>query len=237
MQENIIYLAGPEVFYPDAAEKGRGNQYLCRHNFCIGLFPLDNEVDKTLPKEEQARLIVEGNMEMIRQAEMVFANLSNFRGTEEHPYCDSGTAWECGYAIGLGKQVIGYTTDPNSIPQDIINNIHLVVKTHPGNLHINEVFNVLNSVFLRTITPAPITVHHNSLLMDPPFPEIQDANSANAFWAGFYCAKGESCKLEISDTRSQVEKYGVIDANGNRVEDFGYPMNIMIALNADYNNS
>ena len=232
MNEKTIYLAGPEVFYPNAVEIGRNNKQLCKRNFATGLYPLDNEIDTSLPKDEQARIIVEGNTQMIKQADMIFANLSNFRGSTQHPYCDAGTAWECGYAIGLGdKIVIGYTDNPNSIPQTIINNIHLVLRINRGNSAISEVFRNLDSIVFRTITIPPITLHHTTLVMDPPFQDILDVNSESAFWAGYYYAKGQKFTIELSDKRPMVEKYGgSVDKNGNSIEDFGYPMNIMIAV-------
>ena len=41
-----IYLAGPDVFLPDAIEVGRRKQVLCERYGAIGLFPLDNAVDQ-----------------------------------------------------------------------------------------------------------------------------------------------------------------------------------------------
>lgn len=231
MEANKIYLAGPEVFHPNALELGRRGKLICSYNLAKGLFPLDNLVDTSLPKQEQARLIVEGNMKMIQQADMVFANLSNFRGTQEHPYCDSGTAWECGYAIGLGKKVIGYTHTAGSIPDEILNGIHLVVKAHPTN-NIMDVFNALTHIELRHIHPTCLDEISCSFNMDPPYADIQDSNSSNAFLAGMQCALGNACKVWMEDTRPQIEKYGATDANGYHVEDFGYPINIMIALNS-----
>ena len=40
-----IYLAGPDVFLPDAVEIGRRKAELCARYGVIGLFPLDNAVD------------------------------------------------------------------------------------------------------------------------------------------------------------------------------------------------
>ena len=40
----VIYLAGPAVFHPDAANIGRRLRALCRAAGCEGLFPLDAEV-------------------------------------------------------------------------------------------------------------------------------------------------------------------------------------------------
>lgn len=50
--------------------------------------------------------IFEANLGLIRKAQIVVANLDPFRGPEP----DSGTAFEMGYALALGKKVCGYVT-------------------------------------------------------------------------------------------------------------------------------
>ena len=74
-----IYFAGPDVFYPNAMEIARKHKYICFLNNAECLFPLDNEVDTSLPKNEQAAQIVRGNMKMIQNCDYIFANLNNFR--------------------------------------------------------------------------------------------------------------------------------------------------------------
>ena len=101
-----IYLAGPEVFLENAREYGEILKQKCLTAGFKGLFPLDNDAQgKT--KEELARNIKEGNIELIKSCDIVIANLSPFRGPEP----DSGTVWEIGFAQGLGKIVVGYCTD------------------------------------------------------------------------------------------------------------------------------
>lgn len=99
-----VYLAGPDVFKPNAKEIGR---CLCdaleRHDM-KGLFPLDNEINLGPSKLENGKTIYYANVEMIRQCDAVLANLEPFRG----PSADVGTVWECAYAKGLGKIVVGY---------------------------------------------------------------------------------------------------------------------------------
>ena len=95
-----IYLAGPDVFRPDAmtwAEEARA--LLARHGH-YALIPSDNN-------ETSAEGIFRANIEMISEADTVIANLNPFRGCEP----DSGTCFEIGCAIALGKQVIAYLAD------------------------------------------------------------------------------------------------------------------------------
>ena len=42
-----IYLAGPDVFLPDAMEIGRRKAAICARHGLTGLYPLDNAIDLT----------------------------------------------------------------------------------------------------------------------------------------------------------------------------------------------
>ena len=99
-----IYIAGFDVFKPDAVEIGAKHVQTCKDNDLVGHYPLDNEVDFTEPKKTVAQKIFLANKKLIDDCDVVIANLNPFRGKE----VDSGTAWECGYASGQGKRVIGY---------------------------------------------------------------------------------------------------------------------------------
>lgn len=92
-----IYLAGPDVFFPDIAERAVLHKQLCRDMGFEPLHPVDQPV-------LQAQDIYHGNIQMLRKADAVAANLNAFRGAE----VDSGTAFEVGYAIALDKPVVGY---------------------------------------------------------------------------------------------------------------------------------
>ena len=54
--------------------------------------------------------IYRANIGLIAEADALLANLNPFRGTEP----DSGTVFEIGYAIALGKRVVGYLEDARS---------------------------------------------------------------------------------------------------------------------------
>lgn len=94
-----IYLAGWDVFRPDAAQTGENLKQLCKKYGFIGLYPLDNEC-------QTAEEIYKGNIDLINQADYVIANVNTFRGYEP----DSGTCFEIGYATALGKKVVAYTS-------------------------------------------------------------------------------------------------------------------------------
>ena len=105
-----IYLAGPEVFLPNALEVGNAHKLLCKEYGYEGLFPLDNTISGSNLKEiaEAIRL---ANQKMIQTCDIVIANLTPSRGPE------SGTVWEVGFAQGLGKRVLAYSTDMRSLKE------------------------------------------------------------------------------------------------------------------------
>lgn len=92
-----IYLAGPDVFYPDAARLADEHKTLCRQYGFEPLHPIDQP---TLTSKH----IFETNIELLRRADAMVVNLNPFRGAE----VDSGTAFEVGFAVALGIPVVAY---------------------------------------------------------------------------------------------------------------------------------
>ncbi|WP_036736424.1 nucleoside 2-deoxyribosyltransferase [Paenibacillus zanthoxyli] len=101
-----IYLAGFEVFYPDAMEIGARLKASCEEHGFVGIFPKDNMINKQpgCSKSEIASDIFQANLKLIEQADIVAANLNCFRGSEP----DSGTVFEVGYAYAKGQAIYGY---------------------------------------------------------------------------------------------------------------------------------
>lgn len=95
-----IYLAGPDVFVPDAAEIGKRKKELCREFGFEGLFPADNEADA-----KDAASIFKANCALMSRADAGFFNLTPFRG----PSADPGTVFELGYMFAGGKPLFGYS--------------------------------------------------------------------------------------------------------------------------------
>lgn len=96
-----VYLAGPDVFYPNTDALATAHKVLCRKHGLEPLHPIDQ------PTFASAH-IYRTNIELLMRADAVVANLNPFRGTE----VDSGTAFEVGFAIASGKPVIGYLAHP-----------------------------------------------------------------------------------------------------------------------------
>jgi nucleoside 2-deoxyribosyltransferase len=101
-----IYLAGPDVFLPDAAAFAEAKCRLCDQYDFVGVSPFENGVDvATLPRHVAALQISAANEAMIRGCDLLIANLTPFRG----PSADVGTVYEMGFARALGMPVLAYT--------------------------------------------------------------------------------------------------------------------------------
>lgn len=128
-----LYLAGPEVFLPDALAYAEQQRALCAQYGFTPLHPIENGPAfgehsvaaltrlyeavqlfrmkplrnfMRLPSEDMrcAMKIYLGNIAYIRACDIVVANCNAFRGA----LVDDGTAYELGLGNGLGKPTYGY---------------------------------------------------------------------------------------------------------------------------------
>lgn len=103
-----VYLAGPDVFFPNAREIGAEKKRICGEYGFEGLFPLDNEISAmNLSKSETAAAIFQANCKAMDTADFIIANMMPFRGVST----DAGTAFEIGYVYAQGKPVFAYGGD------------------------------------------------------------------------------------------------------------------------------
>ncbi|HEV7950197.1 MAG TPA: nucleoside 2-deoxyribosyltransferase [Glaciihabitans sp.] len=103
-----IYLAGFDVFYPDALDRAARMKELCAEAGFEGRFPADVSIDPTgLTPAELAAAIFQRDAQLVRDCDIVAANLHPFRGAEP----DSGTCFELGLAYALGKTLYGYAPE------------------------------------------------------------------------------------------------------------------------------
>lgn len=104
-----IYLAGPDVFYQDALEVGIKKKKICETMGFEGIFPLDSVMSKTsTTKFDISKEIFDNNINLINSCDVIFANLTPFRGVS----ADVGTTFEIGYAFGRNMKVFGYSNSP-----------------------------------------------------------------------------------------------------------------------------
>ena len=92
MKKKKIYLAGFDVFYPNALEVLDKKKKLCEKYGFIGLAPLDNEVDFSQDKAVIREVIYKANIRLMNEADIFCVNLNTFR----HGEPDSGTVFEIG---------------------------------------------------------------------------------------------------------------------------------------------
>jgi nucleoside 2-deoxyribosyltransferase len=110
-----VYLAGPEVFLPDAAALGERKKDVCRRYGLVGLFPLDSELTAQAGIA-LSRRIFRGNIGLMDQADAIVANLTPFRG----PSADVGTVFEVGYMFGGRKPCLGYSNLPGAYVDKVV---------------------------------------------------------------------------------------------------------------------
>jgi nucleoside 2-deoxyribosyltransferase len=117
-----VYLAGPDVFYPDAMQRAAKLKEALAARGMIGLFPLDNLLDPAdFPKPEDLALaIADANEALMRKADIIIANVQPWRG----PEADDGTAYEIGFMAALGKLVILHTNDPRPFAERVIHDAY-----------------------------------------------------------------------------------------------------------------
>jgi nucleoside 2-deoxyribosyltransferase len=102
-----VYLAGPDVFLPNPADRAAALKTICARHGLIGVSPLD-----AVPHEPAAwadlplgRRIALCNEAHIAASAALIANLTPFRG----PSADVGTVFELGFARALNRPVFGWT--------------------------------------------------------------------------------------------------------------------------------
>lgn len=100
------YLAGPDVFLPNAVAHARAKLAICARYGIEGAPPLNESVDISGLRPDAAwRAIFDKDLSMMEAADFVIANLTPFRGAS----ADSGTLVELGWFLGRGKPVFAYS--------------------------------------------------------------------------------------------------------------------------------
>ncbi len=120
-----LYLAGPEVFLPNAMEHAESQRKLCITYGFAALHPMDNNLDLGRCDIETAKKIQLGDVNQIRECDIVVANCNPFRSV---CVMDDGTAYELGYGNALGKVSYGYIA--NMEPLD-----RRTARDYPGTLN------------------------------------------------------------------------------------------------------
>jgi nucleoside 2-deoxyribosyltransferase len=104
-----IYLAGPDVFLPDAEAMALTKKAICERHGATGVFPTDLVENGSQAPDRFMRIYL-GNEAHMRACDALIANLTPFRG----PSADVGTVYELGFMRALGRPILGYanTAEP-----------------------------------------------------------------------------------------------------------------------------
>lgn len=127
-----IYLAGPDVFLPDAAELTALKQKICSLHGLCGMNPLDNEVNlQGLAPRAAGIRIATANEELMNSCDAIIANLTPWHG----PSADVGTVYELGYMRALRRPCFAYSNDPRSFSQRVE---EWVLAQDHGPVHVDQ---------------------------------------------------------------------------------------------------
>ena len=104
---NKAYLAGPDVFLPDAAGHAGRKVALCARYGIEGRPPLNDDVDhiEQMSDADAWTAIYRKDIAMMEACDLIIANLTPFRGAS----ADGGTLIEVGWFLGRGRPVFGYS--------------------------------------------------------------------------------------------------------------------------------
>ena len=98
------YLAGPDVFLPDAVAHGSRKVEICARYGILGRVPLNEELS-ALPADDAWWAIFHNDLLLMEACDIIIANLTPFRG----PSADSGTLVELGWFLGRRRPIFAYS--------------------------------------------------------------------------------------------------------------------------------
>jgi nucleoside 2-deoxyribosyltransferase len=104
------YLAGPDVFLPNAVAHAAAKVEICRRSGLRGLPPLNEDAGTPAAGLEAWEVIYEKDVAMMEKSDVIIANLTPFAGAS----ADAGTLIEVGWFLGKGKPVFGYSNSPEN---------------------------------------------------------------------------------------------------------------------------
>jgi len=142
-----IYLAGPEVFLPDALEVLAAKKAVCAEAGLEGVSPLDAEIGPVMDGAgDAADAIFAANRDAMRSCGFAIANLTPFRGVS----VDAGTAFEVGFLAAAGATVFGYTNEPSAYHERVASHAEAnpAVRAHSAGGWSVENFGLVENLML-----------------------------------------------------------------------------------------
>jgi nucleoside 2-deoxyribosyltransferase len=107
------YLAGPDVFLPDAVAHAARKVEICRRLGLRGLPPLNQDIETAATASDVWQTIYQKDIAMMERCDIIIANLTPFGGAS----ADAGTLIEVGWFLGKGKPIFGYSNTSESFEQ------------------------------------------------------------------------------------------------------------------------
>ncbi len=142
LRNKRIYLAGPEVFLPNALEVFAFRKSILEKLGFTAYSPFDGEVTLEGKRDQTlAKRIFEENCKLIRGVDLVLANCNFFRGAS----IDDGTAFEIGYAFQQKKRIYGYRE--SSLPLHLDSENRIKTSLHSSGYRIDSEGYLLNENF------------------------------------------------------------------------------------------
>jgi nucleoside 2-deoxyribosyltransferase len=122
-----VYLAGPDVFLPNARTQALAKVAICARYGLEGLPPLNEDIASLaqMHESEAGIAIFHKDVAMMEAADIIIANLTPFRGAS----ADSGTLVELGWFLGRGRPIFGYSN--SATPFRERSEIHLAAIPDP----------------------------------------------------------------------------------------------------------
>src|SRR3984957_2428883 len=102
---STAYLAGPDVFLPNAVVHAARKVEICRRVGLRGLPPLDQDGEPADKALDPWRTIYQRCMAMMERCDIIIANLTPFGGAS----ADAGPLIEVGWFLGKGRPIFGYS--------------------------------------------------------------------------------------------------------------------------------
>jgi nucleoside 2-deoxyribosyltransferase len=123
----LAYLAGPDVFLPDAPAHALRKAAICARHGITPRPPLNEDVATLEAMHEAAawRTIFAKDLAMMEESDLIIANLTPFRGAS----ADAGTLVELGWFLGRGRPAFGYSNC--ATPFEARNTAHMAAVPDP----------------------------------------------------------------------------------------------------------
>jgi nucleoside 2-deoxyribosyltransferase len=140
-----VYLAGPDVFYPDPMGRAKHMKSALAKRGMIGLFPMDSQLDqKQYPSPKDLGLaIAQANEGMMRKADIIIANIQPWRG----PEADDGTSYEIGFMAALNKLIVLHTNDLRPFADRVAQDVYRCMVHDDGPLKRGDIDNMMIESF------------------------------------------------------------------------------------------